>query len=40
MHTHRLSHTLKPLAMECGTDARVGYPICSETAATFATPYR
>ena len=33
-------YTLKPLTIECGTDASVGYPICNERAATFVTPYK
>lgn len=32
------SKFLNPLAMECGADATVGYPMASERAATLATP--
>uniref|UniRef100_A0A2M3ZL71 Uncharacterized protein n=3 Tax=Nyssorhynchus TaxID=44543 RepID=A0A2M3ZL71_9DIPT len=32
------SRLRKPLAMLCGTEASVGYPIDSETAARLATP--
>ena len=30
---------LKPLTMECGTEAVVGYPIAKETAAMLEIPY-